>query len=100
MKKVSRPVRSKKPVTGKKALARLAAKSPKPQGGAQVAETVAQLSRATDKLARAADKLAEAAARLVAAAEAQYHSAEMANRPRSLIEGSEPEASESSSQPE
>jgi hypothetical protein len=98
MKKASKPVRSRKPVPAKKPTAKLATKSPKPQGSAALAETVAQLSRTTDKLARAADKLAEAAMKLAAAAEAQRQSAEAPQRsgldaiPERQSEASDPAA--------
>ena len=101
MKKASKPVRSKKPVTAKKPPAKMAAKAPKPQGGAALAEMVAQLSRTTDKLARAADKLAEAAAKLAAAAEAQHRGIEVPQPSRDdVIPEQEAEASDSADQPE
>ncbi len=78
MKKASKPGGTKKPAQ-KKPPTKLA-KPKKAQGGAGLAEVIAELSRNTETLAQAADKLAEAAARLSAAAEALHGSAETPSR--------------------
>jgi Rod binding domain-containing protein len=52
----------------------------KAQGGAGLAEVVAQLSRTTEKLTQATDRLAEAAMRLSAVAAEQHQSADSPER--------------------
>jgi hypothetical protein len=99
MKKASKPG-SAKTSSAQKTAAKLA-NLKEPQGGAALAETVAQLSRATEKLARAADKLAEAAVRLSAAAEARHQSVETPSRSATdAIPRQQSEASGPAAQPE
>ena len=107
MKKALKPIRAKTPVATKKPMVKLAklkkapANPKQPQGGAALAETVAQLSRTTEKLARAADKLAEAAARLSVAAEAQHQSAEAPHQSGpDAIRERDAEASDLAAQPD
>ncbi len=96
MKKASKPGGAKKPAQ-KKPPAK-PAKPKKAQGGAGLAEVVAELSRNTATLAQAADKLAEAAARLSAATGARHGSGETPSRsatdaiPRQESEPADPPA--------
>jgi len=80
MKKEINPSYVRKPAPAKKGSSAKAAQPKKAQGGAGLAEVVAQLSRAADKLAGAADRLAEAAMRLSAVAEERHQSADSPER--------------------
>jgi hypothetical protein len=81
MKNPSKPGVVRKPAPALKRSPAKAVKAKKPQGGAGLAEVVAQLSRTTEKLTGAADKLAEASARLSAGAEGRHESTAAPERP-------------------
>jgi hypothetical protein len=81
MKKTSKPSVVRKPAPAQKRSPAKPAKTKKTQGGAGLAEVVAQLSRTTEKLTEAAEKLTEAAVRLSAVAEGRHESAASQERP-------------------
>ncbi len=75
MKKASKPTGAKKPAEKRSIQKQASTKLAKPrkgQGGAGLAEVVAQLAKSADKLAQAADRLAEATARLSVTGEARH----------------------------
>ena len=84
MKKVSKPSSATKPAQKTTAQKTTAQKKPlakpakprKAQGGAGLAEVVAQLALSAEKLAQAADRLAEATARLSITEEARHETLE------------------------
>jgi hypothetical protein len=79
MKKVSKPSSATKPAQKRPAQKKLATKPAKPkkaQGGAGLAEVVAQLALSAEKLAQAADRLAEATARLSVTGGARHETLE------------------------
>ncbi len=79
MKKASKPGGTTKPAQKRPAQKKLATKPAQPkkaQGGAGLAEVVAQLALSAEKLAQAADRLAEATARLSVTGGARHETLE------------------------
>jgi hypothetical protein len=84
MHKASKPGSAKRPAQKKPAPKQASTKPAKPrkaQGGAGLAEVVAQLARSAERLAQAADRLTDATTRLSVAAEAWHENIQTRSRP-------------------